>query len=446
MKENVKARIKLEQDILGIIMLSGVNAYLTAVTLLSETSFLEPRHRKIWNAISRLAERNDDIEIISVTALVGEVDYLAGLQQGAITDAFLEQQVRLLKEAELRDKFNKLKTRATPEDADIFDEIEKLQTDLISLTSFAESKSYDAKHTAQKLVEHVEKFNSGTYNKIYTGLQSYDDKFGAFHPGDLITIAARPSIGKTALGLSMAYNQVYRFNKPKKVLYLSLEMPVEQLALRHYSMYYNESMDTLRRMDRYNEWQVATMTKFAETMKQKHIEFDLGSANEVLLYNKIKTMKRKNLVDIVYIDYLGLMHSAKKENLRTYEIGNITGKMKQAAKEFEIPIVMLVQLNRNVENTGKSAGLAELRDSGSIEQDSDIVMFIDRPEKYGRNKFQDGTDCIGLAQLRVEKFRNGATGIAVLKFDSQRAMFTDTEVTDYKPQQPKPQAEIYSEW
>jgi replicative DNA helicase len=214
----------------------------------------------------------------------------------------------------------------------------------------------------------------------------------------------------------------------------SIEMSQEELLIRLMSMESGISSETIK-SGKFSDYQFGDLSRAVTIIHNKNIFID-DSASLSLLDVKAKTKRliTENGVRVIFIDFLQKMNTTKEEN-RNLAIGKLTGGLKALSKEFNIPVVILSQLNREVESrASKRPELSDLRDSGEIEQDSDVVIFIHRPEKYGKNTFENGESCLGLAEIIVDKHRNGRTGYFNLRFDAQRTRFDNLETRDEEPE------------
>jgi replicative DNA helicase len=283
------------------------------------------------------------------------------------------------------------------------------------------------------LMDKLSEIHAGTRKTfgIPTGFYKLDECLGGLIESNLITIAARPSIGKSALMLSIAY----KMGASVPVGIFSIEMSQEELLIRLMSMESGISSEHIK-SGKCSSSQFADLNRAVTAIHKKNIFID-DSASLSLLDVKAKTKRliTEHGVRVIFIDFLQKMSTTKEEN-RNLAIGKLTGGLKALSKEFNIPIVILSQLNREVESrSSKRPELSDLRDSGEIEQDSDIVVFIHRPEKYGKATFDNGDSCTGLAEIIIDKHRNGRTGFFNLRFDAVRTRFENLEGHREEPKQ-----------
>jgi len=279
---------------------------------------------------------------------------------------------------------------------------------------------------------------------VTSGFPEIDALTGGFQKSDLIIIAGRPGMGKTAFALSIARNAAVRDQVP--VAIFSLEMSLEQIALRLISMEANVDMHALRtgRLSA-DQWQ--RIAGFVGRISEAPIFIDDTPALSTLeLRAKARRLKAEHNIGLIIVDYLQLMQPPKAES-REREISMISRALKSLAKELEIPVIALSQLRRAVEERGdKRPFLSDLRESGSLEQDADVVIFVHRPEYYGITVYEDGTPTEGTAEIIISKQRNGPLGTIRLSFLKHSTKFAQLEVRrtsegEYglgEPEPPKP--------
>jgi replicative DNA helicase len=257
---------------------------------------------------------------------------------------------------------------------------------------------------------------------VPTGFNSLDSMLSGLQPSDLIILAARPSMGKTAFALSIAREAARR---GKSVGIFSLEMSAHQLVLRLISADAEVNLQALR-SGRLTQREMNDIVAKIDKLMNAQIYIDDSAAlSPVEFRAKCRRMKIEHKIDVVIVDYLQLMHAPKAES-REREISTISHTLKQVAKELSIPVVALSQLNRGLEaRADKRPMLSDLRESGSIEQDADVVMFVHRPEYYKIEKFEDGTSTENIAEIIVGKQRNGPVGDLRLFYNKDLARFAN---------------------
>ncbi len=257
---------------------------------------------------------------------------------------------------------------------------------------------------------------------VPTGFTQLDQLLSGLQPSDLVIVAARPSMGKTAFALSVAREASRR---GKAVGIFSLEMSAQQLVLRLISAEAAVGLQALRSGRLSNAEMHEIVTRVDSLMNAQIYIDDSAGLSPVEFRAKCRRMKMEHKIDLVMVDYLQLMHAPKAES-REREISVISHTLKAVAKELNIPVIALSQLNRTLEaRADKRPMLSDLRESGSIEQDADVVMFIHRPEYYKITAFEDGRSTENIAEIIVGKQRNGPTGDIRLFYQKELAAFHD---------------------
>lgn len=429
-----------EMAVLGAMMLDKEAAN-KVIQLLSPESFYRESHRIIFQAMLSLADRNQPIDIITLNdelrrleklAEIGGSHYLSELNLRTPTAANVEHHARIVFEKALKRRMiaaaTEIITNCYSDASDAFEEVDHAEQKIFEI---AESKtggrSYQPlKRLTHDTIEMLETISSrfadgGGLVGVPTGLVKLDALTSGFQRSDLIILAARPSMGKTALAMSIARNAAVDYKKA--VAFFSLEMSSVQLVLRLISAEAKVDQQRLRTGDLKQEhWQQIVSTIHRLTEAPLYID-DTPALGIMELRSRARLMKREHNIEMIVIDYLQLMHAPKAES-REREISMISRGLKQLAKELDIPIVALSQLNRSVESRGdKRPMLSDLRESGSIEQDADVVMFVHRPEYYGIMMDEDQMPTEGTAEVIIGKQRNGPTGIAKLAFIKEFTRF-----------------------
>jgi replicative DNA helicase len=387
-----------------------------------------------------LSERNQPIDIITLNdelrrmdklADVGGSHYLSELNMRTPTAANVEFHARIIFEKALKRRLisaaMEIIGNCYSESTDAFEEVDHAEQRMFEIAESRNSRSYHSmKRLAIETVEMLETISSrysegGGVIGVPTGLVKLDNLTGGFQRSDLVILAARPSMGKTAVAMSMARNAAIDYKKA--VAFFSLEMSATQLVMRLISAEAKVDQHRLRTGDLKNEhWQSIVSTIHRLTEAPMYID-DTPALGIMELRARARLMKREHNIELIIIDYLQLMHAPKAES-REREISMISRGLKQLAKELDIPIIALSQLNRSVESRGdKRPMLSDLRESGSIEQDADVVMFVHRPEYYGITVDEEGMPTEGTAEIIIGKQRNGPTGTAKLAFVKEFARF-----------------------
>lgn len=433
--------IPLEEVIVGALMLDK-DALPSIMDLITSKTFYLESHQIIYKSILRLFEKSAPIDLLTVTeelkqsgelSKIGGALYLAKLTNKVVSSANIEYHARIIAQKYIQRELIRISTEtikdAFEDTTDVFDLLDKAEQNLFSVTENnlskgTESFSSVAAITIQQIEAASEQNNDGLTG-VPTGFTDLDAITSGWQPSDLIIVAARPSMGKTAFTLALARNAAVQYDRP--VAIFSLEMSNVQLVQRLLSMESEIQSDKLRsgKMEDY-EWQQLHST--VEKMDNVPIFVDdTPGINIFELRAKCRRLKMKSNISMVIIDYLQLMtggSEASKGN-REQEISAISRALKSLAKELNIPVIALSQLSRAVETRGgdKRPMLSDLRESGAIEQDADIVSFIYRPEYYGILEDEEGNNLKGTAEIILAKHRNGAVGSVKLKWTADFAKF-----------------------
>lgn len=435
--------IELEEAVLGALMLEK-DAYMNVCDILVPESFYDPKNQKIYQAISTLGLNQRPIDMLTVTEQlrvdgtleeVGGAVHITELTGRVYSAANVEYHAKIIAQKYLA---RRLITFASQVEGKAFDE----SNDVDDLLQEAEGLLFDISQTQLKrevtqvdpvLNEAIEQIqlaaNSDTgLSGLKTGFTALDKITAGWQNSDLIIIAARPAMGKTAFILSMAKNMAVDFNIP--VAIFTLEMPNVQLVKRMLSNVADlegEKIKTGRLTT--EEWD--RLNDRLRTIFSTPLYLDeTPSLSITELRTKARRLVRERGVKMIMIDYLQLMTgSGQKFGSREQEVSTISRSLKAMAKELNIPVIALSQLNRSTETReDKRPVLSDLRESGAIEQDADIVCFIHRPEYYNRSgEDSNGNDIRGVGEIIIAKHRNGAVGDVKLRFVSKFARFEDWE-------------------
>lgn len=435
--------IDLEEVVLGALLIEQ-DCYYEIADILTEELFYKEQHGIIVRAIINLKENGDTVDILTVTQelrrtgnleKVGGAYYVSSLTNRLASSANIEFHARILQEKyALREAIRsstELIRNSYEEAADFGDVIGKWESSLQKLTD----KLFLSKTTSlQQLDEQLLRDNAIINSKsdavvgIPTGYKEMDFVTGGWQPSDLIILAARPGMGKT--GLALCYARLTAL-AGIPVAVFSLEMNALQLYKRLVSQETWIPLDNLTKTGMDAATEAYYMREKAKLVNAViHID-DTPGLSIFDLKNKARKLKREKKIKLIIIDYIQLMSSGNNSNgNREQEVSQISRGLKLLAKELEIPIIALSQLSRNVENRpggGKRPQLSDLRDSGSIEQDADMVQFIYRPEYYGIEVDEKGESVKGKAKLIIAKNRHGATTDVDLRWVGSNVLFLDID-------------------
>lgn len=432
-----------EESVLGGVLLDS-HALDRVVELMREEDFYRESHRKIFRAMIALSERGEPIDLITLTDVlrskgelqaVGGATYLAEMQEKIPSAANIAHYAKIVREkALLRGLINVCQEIAGrcysgPDEIDQFlDEAERLIYDVSEKRARpAFLKIGDMIMDTIKLVERLYE-KKELVTGVATGFLDLDSKTAGLQPSDLVIVAARPSMGKTAFVLNVAQYAALHGNVP--VAIFSLEMSKEQLVMR---MLCSEArVDNAKVRTGYlGERDFPRLAMAAGRLSDAPIYIDDTPGQNVLeMRAKARRLKREANIGLLIIDYLQLMRGFAQEN-RTQELSEISRSLKSLAKELNIPVIALSQLNRQVElRADKRPIMSDIRESGSIEQDADVIMFIYRDEVYK----QDSQD-EGIAEIIIGKQRNGPTGTVRLTFRREYTRFENFIDNNSSPQE-----------
>lgn len=438
--------IDLEEAVLGAMMIDnkGVN---DVIDILSSESFYKEAHQHIFEAINQLFKEGQPIDLLTVSAqlkknakldLAGGDFYLIGLTQKVSSSAHIEFHSRVILQKFIQRSLIRISSEIIEdcfdETTDVFDLLDKSESKFYEVTQGNIKKSSEtALDLVKKAKERIQEIaNKEGLSGIPTGFNKLDELTSGWQPSDLVIIAARPGMGKTAFVLSMARNMAIDFQQP--VALFSLEMSSVQLITRLISSETGLTSEKLRtgKLEKH-EWEQLN-TKVKDLEKAPLFIDDTPSLSIFDLRAKARRLASQHGVKLIIVDYLQLMTaggSGKGGGNREQEISTISRNLKALAKELNIPVIALSQLSRAVETrTGsKRPLLSDLRESGAIEQDADIVSFIYRPEYYKIDQWDDDeqSPTKDQAEFIVAKHRNGGLDNIRLKFEGKFGKFGNLE-------------------
>ena len=426
--------LEAEEAVLGAMMIDDAAANKAIGLLKSSHYFYKEAHRKIFEAMLILSEKNNPIDTVSVSnelkkkkslKSVGGLYYLTGLVDKVPTAANIETYASIVKEKGiLRDLISAshhMSKKAFESREDVATILDEAEQSIFSLTQQKDNKLFEhIQPILTKAIQNLEKMQSkkGAVVGVPSGIIDLDNVTAGFRKSDLIVIAGRPSMGKTALALSIARNASLESRVPTAIF--SLEMSSDQLAQR--------LLSSEARIDGHE-----ARTGRLQTARWKDVVIASGKLADAPLFiddtpalsildlrSRARRLKREENIGLLIVDYLQLMQGPRRSENRQQEISYITQSLKALAKELDIPIIALSQLSRAVESrTDKRPVLSDLRESGAIEQDADLVIFLYRPFVYDNKKVVEK----GLAYLIVAKQRSGPTRTVKATFIDTYARF-----------------------
>ncbi len=428
--------VEVEQAVLGAMMLEQ-RAIVRAIEILDESCFYHAPHSRIFAAMSTLFEQGTAVDQLTLTEElkrrgqlddVGGVVYLAKLGSEVATTANIDFHARIVLEKALSRKLietsSEIIERAYAADEDVQTLIDNAEQKLFTLSENQIGEGFEPLEKVMgETFEHLEHVHAGagTVLGVDTGFADLNDQMSGFQKGDLIILAARPSVGKTAFALTMARNAAVEAGVGMAIF--SLEMSKMQLAQRLLSVETKVDLHKLR-TGRLSDEDWMNLTHNIDRLARAPIYIDDTPGISVLEARaKARRLQREHGVGMVIIDYLQLMSGHMRTQSREQEISHISRGLKAMAKELDVPVLALSQLSRAVESrTDRRPQLSDLRESGSLEQDADVVMFIYRPEMYDL-KSPDGESLEGLAQIIIGKQRNGPVGSVDLMWNKESATY-----------------------
>ena len=439
---------ELEEAILGALMLEK-DAYSIISDILNPLSFYDKTHELIFAAIQGLAMQQKPIDMLTVIEqlrkkgeleIVGGASYIAQLSQKVVSSAHLEYHARIVAQKHLARELisfsSNIANKAFDETNDVEDLMQEAEGKLFEISQQNLKKDVTPINPviseAIKLITEAAKRSDGL-SGVQTGFRKLDKITSGWQNSDLIIIAARPAMGKTAFVLSMAKNMAVNYNTPVAVF--SLEMSNVQLVNRLIVNTTEISGEKIKsgQLQRH-EWHQLD-SKIKDLYDAPIFIDDTPSLSVFELRTKARRLVKEHKVKCIIIDYLQLMNASGMGTYsREQEVSMISRSLKGLARELCIPVIALSQLNRGVENRTSKDGidakrpqLSDLRESGAIEQDADIVCFIHRPEYYKIYTDAQGNDLTGKAEIIIAKHRNGSTGDVLLSFKSEFIRFQNVE-------------------
>lgn len=482
--------LEAEQALLGAILVN--NEAITRVQdFLRPEHFFEPVHGRIFDAILRLLDRNqvadpvklkpyfdDDVDL----ADVGGAAYLVRLAASAATILNTEDYGRTIYDLATRRSLIQIgedvviRAYDAPVDDEASEQISEAEKQLFDLAESGEVEggAQEFSRALKTAIGNIENAyrDPDSLSGITTGLTRLNEQIGGLHPSDLVVLAGRPAMGKTALATNIAYNAAHKYMEDKRVnpdmerskgavvAFFSLEMSADQLAARILSDIANrhyDANDTIQshemRQGKLNDEKFMAISRAAEELEDLPLLIDdTPSLSVAALRTRARRLKRQKNLGLVIVDYLQLLRGSGRGNAnesRVQEISDITRNLKALAKELHVPVLALSQLSRNVEQReNKRPLLSDLRESGSIEQDADMVMFVFREEYYKEKEqpsesdvekhaqwMQDMIALNGKAELIVGKQRHGPVGTIKLAFEKSVTRFSDLADDDHLPEQ-----------
>lgn len=434
--------LESERALLGALLLRP-DAIHDVSDLIRHDSFYAEKHRLIFGAMRELSERGEPIDQLSLSERLqgqglleraGGRAYLAELAGSAPAPGNFPHYADLVSRKflmrSLIDAAYGITESAYDEARETLEVLDEAEKSIYAIGNASAAHKFtaigDKIHEAWDRIEALSK-KEGGIRGVPSGFPALDNLLSGFHPSDLVIIAARPSMGKTSLALDIARNAAVRHNVPVGIF--SLEMSSEQLIDRMLAAESFVNSWKLRTGQVREEDDFHRIRDALESLSKAPIYIDDKPGNNILAMRAVaRRLKRERGIGLLIVDYLQLMSptSTKASDSLVQQVTEISRSLKSLARELAVPVIALSQLNRAVETRGGKPRLSDLRDSGSIEQDADVVLFIHREDK--RNPESDRPN---IAEILIEKHRNGPTGKTELYFDEKRATFQSIDTSEH---------------
>ena len=437
----------LEDAVLGALMIDR-DCITVVADVLTPDCFYTEQHREIYQAVQRLFSEGSPVDILTVSEYLKKKGsgvtphYLVDLTNRVASAANVEYHARIIQQKYIRRRVIEVSTdaiRAAYEsEVDDFAVLELAEKGLFQIQHGIVQGGTKTLHAAAK--DALKTTETATQQKGLTGVPSgfttIDRITGGWQKSDLIILAARPGMGKTSLAVNMGFNAAKQFGIPVAVF--SLEMSATQLATRIMSE--QSSIDSHKmRQGKVTPDELMSLAETTESLVDIPLYIDETPGLTIFqIRAAVRRLKMRHNIGLVIIDYLQLMSgSGERGQNRDVQLGEITKGLKQLAKEMQVPVIALSQLSRAVETRGgsKRPQLSDLRESGNLEQDADIVSFIYRPEYYGIMEDETGS-LLGIAEFIFAKHRNGALGTERLRFEKEFTRFSDFDSPSLSTQFP----------
>jgi replicative DNA helicase len=448
---------ELEEAVLGAAMLEKDTFAQVLEIIQSEDCFYVDAHQKIYAAMRRLFDKGTPVDLLTITEelrrsneleIVGGAYFLTRLTMSVLSSAHVEAHARLVMEKFIQRELIRISgsviSDAYEDSTDVFDLLDKAESGLYEITDKHLRKNFKSlQEVLARTITEIDESRKKTdeVNGVPSGFAALDRITGGWQKTDLIILAARPAVGKTAFTLNLAMNAAMHAGKEFPVALFSLEMGAGQIVKRMLAAVTEVTMDAITKGKMAEHEFIQMSQRMTKLAKAKIFIDDQAALNIFELRAKARRLKQKHDIQMILIDYLQLMQaSVDKGGNREQEISKISRDLKALAKELEVPIIALSQLNRSVETRKESKvpQLSDLRESGAIEQDADLVMFLYRPEYYGINNDEMGQTIEGQTHIHIAKHRNGSTGEVKVRFIKEYQKFVDLEEDGFDSFAPAP--------
>jgi replicative DNA helicase len=432
--------IDSEKAFLGSIMLKPETVY-DIMDIVSAESFYSDKHKTIFKVIMELFSKQEPIDLLSLSSRlkekkqldqIGGNTYLTELVNSVPSAANIKHYAKIVqKKYILRNLINAadhISELGYDEKEEIDSLLDRAEKKIFSVTNFSISQKFtQLKETLTEAWERLDMLQNSKeeLRGVPTGFKELDKKLSGLQKSDLIILAARPSMGKTSLALDIARQAAVDHNIPVGIF--SLEMGSQQLVDRMLAAQAHVDSWKLRTGNLSTDEEFQKIRDSLESLSKAPIFIDDQPGNNIInMRSAARRLKSEDNVGLIIIDYLQLMTTSKNYDSMVNQVTEISRSLKGLAREIDVPVVALSQLSRAVEHRRDKPRLSDLRDSGSIEQDADVVMFIHRDDKFNEN-----SDKPNIAEILIEKHRNGPTGKIELYFDDKKASFLSIDKNQY---------------
>src|SRR5215212_2004039 len=449
---------ELEEAVLGAIMLEK-GAFDAVIEILKPECFYVDSHQRIFRAMQSLANKSQPIDILTVVEelrsreeldLVGGPYYVTKLTNSVVSSANIEAHSRIILQKFIQRELIRISgeiiSDAYEDSTDVFDLLDQAESKIYEVTSTHLRNNYETIDSVLvKTIQRIEdlRHKNEDISGVPSGFPSLDRVTYGFQNTDLIILAARPSVGKTAFALNLARNAALHPTKPTPVAFFSLEMSAGQLVQRILSAESEIWLEKISRGKMEEHEMKQLYARGIQKLSQAPLYIDDTPALNIFeLRAKCRRLKNKHNIGLIIVDYLQLMSGTgeNRQSNREQEISNISRNLKGLAKELQVPIIALSQLSREVEKRkdgNKMPQLSDLRESGAIEQDADMVMFLYRPEYYDITQDEMGDSNKGETHVRIAKHRNGQLDTIKLKALLHIQKFIEDDGDDFSKSLPQ---------
>lgn len=431
-----------EQALLGSIMLRPEAIY-EIIDIVNSKSFYASKHALIYETMIELFTKREPIDLLTLSSRlkekglleqIGGSSYLTELVSIVPSSSNIKHYADIVQRKHMMRRLIEasefISSIGFDESQDLEEALDKAEKKIYEVTNLSGSHTFT--HLKDELVEAWERLDhlhntKGELRGVQTGFTEIDNKLAGLQKADLIILAARPSMGKTSLALDIARQAAVNHNVPVGIF--SLEMSSQQLVDRMLAAQANVDAWKLRTGKLSREDDFASIRQSLDSLSKAPIYIDDQPGNNILKMRSVaRRLKSEKGLGLLVVDYLQLMvpTTSKSNDNIVQQVTEISRSLKNLARELDVPVLALSQLSREVEKRGGKPRLSDLRDSGSIEQDADVVMFIHREDKY-----KDESDKTNIAEILIEKHRNGETGKVELYFNAQKATFQSIDKANY---------------